>query len=255
MNHYILNLSFYGKDYLGWQSQKDFSPTIQGVLSNALEKIFKTSEILTLACGRTDSGVSANTLIVKISTPFFIEANSLLSAINTNLPCEIRAMALEETTSEFHPIALAKSRTYKYLFTNKQNVNPFESLLMPNVKYELDWNKLEMSAKLFEGEHDFKDFMCVGSDVKSTIRTIYSIKIEKNIKANMQGLISEYNCITITGNGFLKQMVRLMVGCMWNVARDKISLNELELSLKTPQGLRLGAVAPALGLYKISTQY
>lgn len=255
MNNYKLEISFYGRHFLGWQSQKDFSPTIQDTLNKALKEIFKSEEISTIACGRTDSGVSAKVLVVKLIAPFEIPSDSLLKAINSKLPVDIRVRNIEKSEDDFHPIFSAKQRTYKYLFTNHQGMNPFETLFMPNVKYDLNWDLMREACGLFLGEHDFRDFMCVGSEVESTTRTIYKIEISEPIQANLQGLINEYYTIEITGNGFLKQMVRLIVGCLWNIGRGKVTLEQLKMSLRAPGGTRLGAVAPASGLYKISTSY
>ena len=126
--------------------------------------------------------------------------------------------------------------------------------MISNCKFDLDIKKMRIACKTFVGTHNFKDFQCVGSDTNTSIREIFNCELTWH-ESNMHGIIPDHWILEVTGNGFLKQMVRLIVGALWNIGRGKISISDLEESLKNPSGDRLGAVAPANGLYKISVEY
>lgn len=251
---YKLKVSFKGTRYLGWQIQKDFHPTVQGTLNNACSEIFKSKEIKTIGSGRTDSGVHSLGHIVKLEAPFEIDHMGLLKGLNSILPDDIRVLEIDRCKENFLPTNHAKNKTYKYLFTNDQIHNPFQVDSIANFRFELEVDAMKKACELFVGEHDFKDFECTGSDVSSTTRTIYKCDLYYQ-NVDMHGVMNGHWVVEINGNGFLKQMVRLIVGTIWNVGRGKTTLLEIENSLKTPSGKRLGAVAPACGLYKVSVEY
>lgn len=251
---YKLKLSFKGTRFLGWQIQKDFQPTVQGTLNKCCSEIFKSENIKTVGSGRTDSGVHSLGHIVKLEAPIKIDNRGLLKGLNSILPGDIRVLEVTDCDKSFLPTNHAKNKTYKYLFTTDKIRNPFHVDTIANNRFDLDFEKMKQACKIFEGEHDFKDFECTGSNVSSTIRTIYSCKIFFH-KSNMHSIVSDHWVIEVCGNGFLKQMVRLIVGTLWNIGRGKTTLEELKRSLKSPTGKRLGAVAPACGLYKISVEY
>lgn len=251
---YKLKISFKGSRYLGWQIQKDFHPTVQGTLNKACIQIFKTKNIKTIGSGRTDTGVHSLGHIVKLCAPIKIENSGLLKGLNSILPADIRVLEVRECEESFMPTNHAKNKTYKYLFTTEKIQNPFHVDTIANCRFDLDFEKMKKACELFIGEHDFKDFECTGSDTTSTVRTIYDCRLFYQ-KVDMHGIVKGHWVIEVCGSGFLKQMVRLMVGTLWNIGRGKTTLDELKKSLKQPLGKRLGAVAPAGGLYKISVEY
>jgi tRNA pseudouridine38-40 synthase len=253
-NFYKVFISFKGTRFLGWQIQKDFSPTVQGEFNKACSLVFKSQNVHTIGSGRTDTGVHSLGHVVKLEAPFFIECESLKKALNTNLPSDIRVHRVEVCDEGFLPTNHAKQKTYKYLFTNLSEVNPFAGDFIANCPYELDFELMQKACVLFIGKHNFKDFQCTGSDVSSTIREIFSCSLYQQ-KTSFHGIIGDHWVVEITGNGFLKQMVRLIVGSLWNVGRGKTSLDQIEQSLGMPTQKRLGPVAPACGLYKVSVDY
>lgn len=250
---YKLKLAYNGSYYKGWQSQVDSGPTIQDNLNLALKKIFKVDEVSSLAAGRTDAGVSAKEQIVKITVPFAIEPNGLLKGLNTHLPNDIRVMQIEHCDDSFHPIRDAKSRVYRYYFTNLEIHNPLMVGLVYNYPYQLDINNMQLACKLFEGEHDFQDFHCKGSEPQGTIRKILRCEINKG--PSDHPFLDDYYFLEIEGTGFLKQMVRCVMGSLLEVGRGKIQANDISLRLKNPQNHNLSFVAPASGLVKHSVQY
>ncbi len=256
MTSYKLILSYNGYKYYGWQIQNNSNfATIQGELDKALEIIFKCRDFKTMGSSRTDAGVHALHQVVKVEAPFSIEAHSLLKAINTHLPSDVRVRDCYLSDENWHPIADTKNKEYKYLFTNQEILSPFQEVTMPNVKGELNIDLMQKACALFLGEHDFFNYYCEGTDVKSTVRTIYECEI--NIKNNVNHIYlpASYYELRINGSGFLKQMVRLIVGAIWNIGLGKISLQDIEKSFLIPSETRLGIVAPAHGLYLTQINY
>lgn len=255
MISYKLKLSYKGQYYKGWQSQVDSGPTIQDTLNLALKSIFKNENVKTMAAGRTDSGVNALSQIVKIEVPFPIEPSGLLKGINTKLPVDIRVLSCEECAPDFHPIAAAKTRTYRYYFSNEEIYNPLLTGLIQNISYPLDLKLMQKTCKLFEGEHDFLDFSCKGSEPQSTIRKINHCRIIEVDELPLAGLFPKIYFLEVTGNGFLKQMVRAIMGALFEVGRGKLEPYLIEQSLKNPVGENIAIIAPAEGLVKFSVEY
>lgn len=250
---YKLNISFFGKNFLGWQKQRDFFPTVQGELEKSIEKVFKTDNFKTIASGRTDAGVHAKSLIVKLKAPFAIETEGLKRAINTSLDLDIRVLDVQEC-EDFNPTFDAKERSYFYLLTDRKSLSPFEKDFITAFSKEIDIKLLNEALICFVGKHDFVNYMCTGSEVKSTIREIYKISVTF-VEGSFHGLIGNHIRIDIHGSGFLKQMIRLIVSVATSYAQKKITLKDIEKSLSERQKFKLAPVAPARGLYKASVSY
>ncbi len=251
--YYAITLSYNGSGHYGWQIQNNApEKTIQQELNCALKKICKSEDIRTIGSGRTDAGVHALGQVVKLSIPLKIRTDSLMAAINSMLPKEIRVIKAESCLEDFHPIFHAKSKTYDYLFASE--VNAFDHHFIAPFPYLFDIELMNKACKLFEGEHDFCAFYCVGTPVKSTIRTIFSCELIVEKHQTFVGT-KEYYRFRVTGSGFMKQMVRLMVGTLWNVGRGKITLEQLNESLRGGDPTKLAAVAPPEGLYLVEVIY
>lgn len=252
--YYNLRIQFRGTNYQGWQIQPNV-PTVQGELNNALSRVFKSPNVYSTGSGRTDAGVHALDYLVKIKVPFFIELGSLVSAINANLNSDIRVLLAELSTADFLPTNHAKSKEYLYRFSNLPAENAFQAELIPNISFDLDIAKMEKACSFFIGEHDFSDFQCTGSDVKTTVRKIFECDLTYYSQNSLAGMFPPYYQFRVVGNGFLKQMVRLMVGTLWHVGRGRITLDSLRCALQSPTGNKLGIVAPACGLVKSKVTY
>ncbi len=247
-----LCLEFNGTVFEGWQKQTRTNNTIQGQLESSLAKIFK-QQVLVKGSGRTDSGVHAKNFVVVFEKPFEIPNQSLVKALNSHLPNSILVKSCEETEVS-SPTSEAKSRTYKYFFTNLENPSPFVLDFMSNISYPLNFEAMQAACDLFIGEHDFMSFHTKGSDPSTTVRTIYSCEIHK-FPSSMEGIVPEHFVITIKGSGFLKQMVRLIVASIWDVGRGKLDLDSVRRALKDASGQHLSAVSPPNGLVKFSVDY
>ena len=253
---YKITVQYNGKNYFGWQIQKDV-PTIQGQLESALARICKDCSFRTLGASRTDKGVHALAQVCRIDFPEERKLADLQYSLNSLLPQDIRIIDFEKCAEDFHPIFHAKKKTYDYIFSFSGKENCFQADFFGHCLYDLDINLLQEACKVVIGEHDFVNYFCTGSDVPTTIRTIFDCEIEKLENHSYLGvLIPEAYRIRISGNGFRKQMVRLLVGAMWNVARGEVSLDQLQESLNgVKKAERLGPVAPASGLYLREIEY
>jgi tRNA pseudouridine38-40 synthase len=249
LNFYKLTLQYRGTFYSGFQAQSEGLKTIQGELNIALKTITKSNEIKSVGSGRTDAGVHAFGQIVRISIPLIIKPENLVKALNSHLPFDIRILHAEVCDDNFHPIFSAKSKEYNYVFSCEK-ATPFSSELITFFPHKLDIEKMNRACKLFIGEHDFINFQCQGTEVATTVRKITECEILCfESTGHWSQITPEYYVIRVVGNGFLKQMVRLMVGALWNIGRGKIDESDLCRALKIPLEHRLGATAPPQGLY------
>ncbi len=246
-------ISFDGTGYFGWQIQNVDTITVQGEFNKALEKIYKT-KVKTIGSGRTDAGVHSLQHHVVFNPPFDIPKSSLIKALNSNLPDNIRATECKSVNDGFRPTNDALRKEYQYFFTNSSIATPISRLYMTNVRYKLDFEMISKACELFVGEHDFKSFHCLGSEPNSTVRIIEKCELVK-YGSVIAGAIPVHYGIRIVGNGFLKQMVRLIVGAIWDVGRGKLSLEDIEIGLAKADGNHIAPVAPPQGLFKISVDY
>jgi len=255
LNFYKLTLEYDGRFYHGFQIQKNLS-TIQGELHLALEKILLSKrpdfKVKSIGSGRTDAGVHAKNQIVKIDLPFEIPTEALIKGLNALLPLDIRVKGCETCPEDFHPIYHAQSKIYEYYFYNQKRDCAFLHGKMTKFNFDFDEERLQLAMNQFIGKHDFANYQCVGTEVEHTVREIYSFELKKFPSLEDHVFYSEYPayyCMSIHGNGFLKQMVRLIVGASLNAARSKIKIDDIKESLNNPQVKKLGPTAPPEGLY------
>jgi len=250
---YKIIIQFNGSQYFGWQIQTEKTPTVQREFNKALKSIFK-AEIKTTGSGRTDAGVHAREFHIVFFAPFEIEHKNLIKALNGNLPDDIRAISSCFVDSEFKVTSDAKSKEYRYFFTTEEVGKPFSGVLMAQVKYELDISKMRQACGAFVGTHDFQNFHCLGSSPNSTTRAVTECELVY-VAEDIMGLVPSYYYLRIVGNGFLKQMVRLIVGAIWDVGRARLEVKDIEAALSSTDFHHIAPVAPAGGLYKFNVQY
>lgn len=254
IHHYKLTIQYKGTRYLGWQIQPEGAGlTVQGELNKALKIIAKSTEIRSMGSGRTDAGVHALAQVAKISIPLEINPENLLRALNGNLPDDIRVQKVELSTEDFIPTVHARSKEYHYRFTCNRDPSALQGDYLVNYPYDLDFQKMDEACKILMGEHDFTNFFCEGSEVSTYVREIYACEIFKVESGNW--MLPAHYVFKIEGNGFLKQMVRLLIGAVWNVGRGKISLEEFKAALSSEKRQKLSAVAPPNGLYMVRVNY
>lgn len=255
MNIYKIIVQYKGTRYSGFQVQAS-DKTIQGEINHALKILSKSEDIKSIGSGRTDAGVHALAQVMRVEIPVSIPVKSFARAMNSNLPDDIRVLSAVESNTEFHPIYSAKSKEYNYVFTTDEVISPFANELITQFPFELDIELMKKGCRVFCGEHDFVNYQCVGTEIESTVRKIISCEIVKYDSTGHWGNLSgSYYVLKIVGNGFLKQMVRLMMGALVSLGKGKITLEDLEKSLKTPLKNRLGPTAPPQGLYLKEVHY
>lgn len=231
-----LVIEYDGTDFCGWQIQKN-GKTVQQELETAIKKV-TGEEVKVVGSGRTDSGVHAYGQVAHFDTQKNIGADRFAYAINGHLSDGVRVLSSCEVSEDFHARYSAKSKTYEY----KLYISPIERPLKNKYALRvdaLDIDLIKKGAELIEGEHDFKCFCASGSDVESTVRTVYGINIVQ---------VGSDVTVSVTGNGFLYNMVRMIVGALKALSDGKITLQDIKNSLESGERLKNTATLPAKAL-------
>lgn len=244
MRNLKITIQYDGSRYCGWQKQPN-SLGIQGNIENAIFEITK-EKVNINGSGRTDAGVHALGQVASFKLNSNIPCDKICHALNSKLPKDISIIKCIEVDDSFHARFSANKKTYRYLINNSVYRNPIYKDISYQVKYELDLEKIKDEAKSLIGSHDFKGFMSSGSQVTDTVRIIDDINIYKND----DNLI----VIEITGNGFLYNMVRIIVGTLIDIGRGKINMPLNEIISSKNRKLS-GHTAPAHGLFLKKVYY
>ena len=240
---YLITLSYDGSKYSGYQKQID-TKTIQGELENALSKLNNKDTSIT-ASGRTDRGVHAISQCAHFDLDINITSDKLKMALNSMLPDDIYVKKAEEVSNDFHARFNVKSKEYIYKI-NVGEYNPIEKDYIYQYCSDLNIDKMCEAIKIFEGVHNFKSYVAADDVRDNYVREIISTNIEKN-----------NNIITITfiGTGFLRYMVRNMVGSLIEVGEGKKTIADIETILSMEDRKAAGKTAPACGLYLYKVNY
>ncbi|MBT6325106.1 MAG: tRNA pseudouridine(38-40) synthase TruA [Bdellovibrionales bacterium] len=252
---YKIKIQYKGTNFHGWQIQNNSAcRTIQGEITRAISIISKTSfdKIQIIGAGRTDAGVHSLGQIARVSLPVQLPSSAFLHGVNNLLGPEINIIDVEPSSLDFHPIRDSKWKEYKYIFSF-DSPSPWFSDLMTFCSFDYDRSLLDLAASKFVGNHDFINYFCVGSEIITTVKDIYECNIEQ--KLNDGFFNNNYYVLTVKGSGFLKQMVRLIMGSIWAVAKGDCSIEQLEGSLIKKIPNKIGVVAPPQGLYMSNIQY
>ena len=244
-----LLISYDGTDFAGWQLQdagRQLKPTIQGTIERALEKMFH-QPVRVHGSGRTDAGAHAIGQVAHFDAPRDVSHYDLRRAITQHLPDSIVIRGAWEAPPDFHSLFQAERKTYKYLVLNRQVPSALHCRYQSWVRQPLDWAHLNACAAHFLGERDFKSFQTRGTPVKSTIRTIYAASWRKKSPHVLE--------FTITGNGFLKQMVRNIVGTMLDLNLRGESPDLIPEIFAANDRAAARAAAPSHGLYLMKVFY
>lgn len=244
MRNIKLTIEFDGCNYHGWQTQNN-SLAVQDVITEGILKL--TGENVTVnGSSRTDAGVHALGLCANFHTDSSIPPERFAYALNTMMPPDIVILKSEEADLNFHARFDSKGKKYRYLIYN----SVFPSALLReracHISKTLDVAKMQEAANRFFGTHDFSTFMAAGSVVKSTVRTINYVNVEKK-----DNLIS----FEVQGDGFLYNMVRIMAGTLIEVGYGKINAADIDDIILSGNRKRAGKTAPAHGLYLVEVFY
>lgn len=244
MRNIRLKIEYDGKDFNGWQKQPN-KLNIQGEIEKAIKDI-TGEEVELIASGRTDAGVHALGQIANFKTDSSIPIEKIPIALNTKLKRSIRIINAKEVEERFHSRYNCKKKTYRYIINNSENGTAIYRNLQYNFSEKLDENKMNEAIQYFVGEHDFKGFKASGTSSKSSVRTVYSGKVER---------IGELVTIEITGNGFLYNMVRIIAGTLIEVGLEKIKPEEIKDIIKSGNRQKAGKTLPPQGLYLVNVEY
>ena len=206
MKRVKLIIAYDGTNYCGWQIQIN-GITVEEVLNKAISELTGV-ETAVIGASRTDSGVHAMGNVAVFDTESKIPGEKFSFALNQRLPNDIRIQKSEEVPLEWHPRFCNSTKTYEYKILNRKFDMPTQRLYTHFVYMPLNVEKMKEAAKYIVGEHDFASFCSSGSQVESTVRTVYRLEVDKN-----DDVIS----IIISGNGFLYNMVRIIVGTLIKV--------------------------------------
>ena len=244
MKNLLLTLCFDGSGYHGWQVQEN-AVTVQSTLQDAVERILGARENI-IGCSRTDAGVHAEMFCCNMRTAKEMPPEKLQTALNAVLPRDIAVLSVKEVPYEFHARYDCKGKVYKYLIWNAQTRNPFYENRAYHYPWPLDVPMLNEQIKAFLGTHDFSAFCASGSSVEDRVREITRAEIQKT------GDLVE---IFIGGNGFLYNMVRIMVGTLLGIQTGNIPTDSLPWILEKKDRQNAGVTAPAHGLYLHEVRY
>jgi tRNA pseudouridine38-40 synthase len=247
MRRLKITLAYDGTEFFGWQVQPEL-PTIQGTLEAAVAEI-EGRPVRVEGSGRTDAGVHALAQVAAFSIENRIPAPNLKKALNRLLPGSIRVLAVEEAAPDFHPRFGALAKTYEYRIWRGEICSPFERRHVHHYPYPLDDERLMAAAPLFEGEHDFTAF--AASDERdleggSKVRTIF------RSRADGEGERLVYR---VRGSGFLKHMVRNLIGTLLEVGKGNLDEAGVRALLAPGTSAKAGPTAPACGLFLIGVEY
>ncbi len=237
-------VAYDGTNYHGWQIQ-DNGITIEEELNRALTELLG-QETRVIGASRTDAGVHALMNVAVFDTSGRIPAEKICYALNARLPEDIRILRSEEVPADWHPRRCESRKTYEYRICRSEIQQPLRRLYAHHVYRELDLAAMAKAAHFLEGEHDFQSFCQAGSQAETTVRRIYQAVLEE------QG---EELVIRVTGNGFLYNMVRIIVGTLLEVGAGRMSPEDIPLILEKRDRGAAGPTAPAKGLTLVKYEF
>ena len=265
-----LTISYDGTRFVGWQRQATRTPdraqlaggvesreepgasvaagpgeSIQGLLEDALAR-FEGGPVSVQGAGRTDAGVHALGQVASVRLTCAHDTATLTRALNVHLPPDIRVLSIEEMSADFHARFSATSKTYRYQIRNAPTATPFERAYVWHLPEPLAVDAMKEAAAALVGTHDFAAFRSVGGDVSGTVRTVTCSEWRDEA-----GLLT----YEISGNGFLRYMVRAVVGTLVEIGRQWRPAHDIASLLAGGTRADAGATAPAHGLFLVRVDY
>lgn len=231
-------MAYRGTHYHGYQIQPN-ALTVQEVVQKHLSTVLN-EPVTIVGCSRTDTGVHANGYVFNVHTSSSIATRGLVRGVNGLLPSDISILQCDDVDEDFHSRYDCKYKEYVYLIHNSESKNPFAEDLQLHYRRPLDVPLISEAAKHYVGTHDFRAFSAVKDEALDTVRTIYDFSIQT------QG---ECVKVLVRGNGFLYNMVRILVGTLLDVNEGYISPEEIPEIIASRDRLKAGRTAMAHGLY------
>lgn len=241
----VLEIQYDGTHFFGWQTQPE-KRTVQQTIENALESITGAKCVL-IGSGRTDCGVHAQKQVAHFDTEYLsIPPEKYPFALNRVLPPDVKITKSYLAKEGFHARYSAKKKTYVYRFYKSRVILPLYERYCCLMDDRADVKKMRLAAKEIEGTHDFKCFLAANSDVKDTVRTVFSCEVIEN------GDLVE---IKVCGSGFLYNMVRTIVGTLYFAGLEKLTAADVKNAINDKNRFGVGKTMEAKGLTLLSVEY
>jgi tRNA pseudouridine38-40 synthase len=244
MRNIKLLIAYDGTGFGGWQRQKN-AMTIQGEIEKRLA-IITAGSVTLLGAGRTDAGVHARGMVANFHTETIIPCRAFCKGLNSLLPLSIRILSAEDVADTFHARFSAKAKTYIYSIFTGPVLLPAERFSVFHIPFTLQFDLISECLAIITGTHDFACFEMAGSRDKSrpggrgSIRTILAADLQDQGDCHFQ--------FSITGDGFLRQMVRIIIGTILEVGKGRMNIEDFRQTLRSGDRARAGPPAPAHGL-------
>jgi tRNA pseudouridine38-40 synthase len=239
-----LTLAYDGTRFVGWQRQAA-GESIQGLVEDALAR-FEGAPVVVHGAGRTDAGVHALGQVASARVTFDHDVRTLERALNVHLPPEVRIVSVEDAAADFHARFSSRSKTYRYQIRNGPIATPFEYPYVWHLPERLTLGAMQEAAAVFVGTHDFAAFRSVGGEAVSTVRTV-----TRSEWRDTEGLLT----YEISGDGFLRHMVRAVVGTLVEIGRGWRTPDAVASLLAGASRGDAGATAPPHGLFLVAVDY
>lgn len=230
--------AYRGTNYHGYQIQSN-ALTVQAVLEKCVSKVLNHPVRIT-GCSRTDTGVHANQFCFNVHTERQISTTGFMRGVNGKLPDDISILSCEDVPEEFHARFDCVGKEYIYKIHCSESKNPFATDLMFHYRRKLNFDDMKRAAGYLVGTHDFASFCADCANVSTTVRTIYSLDIEN---------YGDTVIILVKGDGFLYNMIRIIVGTLIDISEGRISPDDIPEILSARDRLKAGRTAMAHGLY------
>jgi tRNA pseudouridine38-40 synthase len=249
MNFRLL-IQYDGTNFHGWQIQSELR-TVQGELTRVLT-LLEGREMDVHGSGRTDAGVHAEGQVASVHLIREIEPEKLRNAINGNLAADVRVLSVDIVPDDFHARYAAKSKTYRYRLVHGRVQSPFWTRYAHQESRPLDLERMRSVAKMFIGEHDWTAFSAADSDSESRVRNVSQLEITSRYDERGHCDLIEF---TVSANGFLRYMVRSIVGTLLAVGRGEIDESTVQRAIAEGERSLAGATAPPHGLTLVKVEY
>ncbi|MCR5141634.1 MAG: tRNA pseudouridine(38-40) synthase TruA [Ruminococcus sp.] len=238
MPNYKVKMAYRGTNYHGFQRQGN-AYTVQQAVEDAMSALLG-EQVTIYGCSRTDAGVHAREFYFSFRTENTIPPRGIIFGTNARLQDDISLLSCEQAADDFHARYCCKGKEYEYIIHNSEIKDPFYCDSAYRSWYPIDAELLDREAKAFIGEHDFKSFCSADCDKENTVRTIFDCGVRRE---------GELVIFTVSGNGFLYNMVRIMVGTLLHIGEGKLPRGAIAELLTQRDRTLAGRTVPPQGLY------
>lgn len=249
MSTFKLTLAYEGTDFVGWQRQST-GRSVQAVVEQALSRI-EGAPVTIVGAGRTDAGVHALGQVASATLAHGIEAPALRRALNATLPVDVRVTAVDPAPPDFNARYAAQGKSYRYRIVCGEFISPFDQRFAWHLFPPLDEAAMREAARRLEGRHDFAAFQSAGSDVVTTVRSILDSRLTRS-NGDLGVRLLTYE---VRGDGFLRHMVRAIVGTLVEIGTGRLRPGEVERIVASRDRQAAGPTAPAHGLFLVEVSY